>query len=136
MRKLVLLGIIFTLLLASCSKNLNPSIMVKYSEKEIVQLILKEYDKKAVSILAPIVKGRKGHYAELFRSIIKQGFLKARVDGEIIEIDRNTKLDRYKTHADSKTIETMNALNKVFDSILKIGWFKEWTEGAIDWLYH
>jgi len=73
-------------------------LMVKYSEKEIVQLILKEYDKKAVSILAPIVKGRKGHYAELFRSIIKQGFLKARVDGEIIEIDRNTKLDRYKTH--------------------------------------
>lgn len=72
--------------------------MVKYSEKDILNLISKDYQNKSVSILSPLIKGRKGHYAELFRSILKQGFLKARVDGEIIDIDRNTKLDRYKTH--------------------------------------
>jgi len=72
--------------------------MVKYSEKEVLQLILDTYEDKSVSILAPLIKGRKGHYAELFRSILKQGYLKARVDGEIIDVDRNTKLDRYKTH--------------------------------------
>jgi excinuclease ABC subunit A len=72
--------------------------MVKYSEKEILNLVLKDYDQKAISILAPIVKGRKGHYRELFRNILKQGFLRVRVDGKIIEIDRNLQLDRYKVH--------------------------------------
>ncbi len=82
--------------------------MVKYSEKEILNLILKDYNEKSVSILAPLVKGRKGHYAELFRSILKQGFLKARVDGEIIDIDRNTKLDRYKTHDIEIVVDRLN----------------------------
>ena len=72
--------------------------MVKYSDKEILNLVLEEYDNKAISILAPVVKGRKGHYRELFRNILKQGFLKVRVDGNIIDIDRNLQLDRYKVH--------------------------------------
>ncbi len=72
--------------------------MVKYSDKEILNLVLVEYDNKAISILAPVVKGRKGHYRELFRNILKQGFLKVRVDGNIIDIDRNLQLDRYKVH--------------------------------------
>ncbi|MBL1145860.1 MAG: excinuclease ABC subunit UvrA [Bacteroidetes bacterium] len=72
--------------------------MVKYSEKEILNLVLKDYDQKAITILAPIVKGRKGHYRELFKNILKQGFLRVRVDGKIIEIDRSLQLDRYKVH--------------------------------------
>ena len=72
--------------------------MIKYSDKEILKLILKDFNNKPISILAPIVKGRKGHYKELFKSILKQGFLKVRVDGEILEISRDMKLDRYKTH--------------------------------------
>lgn len=72
--------------------------MIKYSDKEILNLVMGEYDKKAISILAPIVKGRKGHYRELFRNILKQGFLKARIDGKIVDIDRNLQLDRYKVH--------------------------------------
>ncbi|MEQ8909210.1 MAG: excinuclease ABC subunit UvrA [Vicingaceae bacterium] len=72
--------------------------MVKYSDKEILQLVLEEFNGKPINILAPVVKGRKGHYRELFKSILKQGFLKVRVDGEIIEISRDLKLDRYKVH--------------------------------------
>lgn len=72
--------------------------MVKYSDKEILQLIIKTYQGKAINILSPVIKGRKGHYKELFKSILKQGFLKVRVDGEIIEITRDLMLDRYKTH--------------------------------------
>lgn len=72
--------------------------MVKYSDKEILQLVMNTYEDKAINILAPVIKGRKGHYKELFKSISKQGFLKVRVDGEIKEISRNMMLDRYKTH--------------------------------------
>lgn len=72
--------------------------MISYSDKEILNLVLSSYSKEKINILAPLVKGRKGHYRELFRSIIKQGFLRARIDGEIVEIDRNLQLDRYKVH--------------------------------------
>lgn len=72
--------------------------MVKYSEKEIIELILKEFEGQAVSILAPVVKARKGHYRELFSNILKQGFIRVRVDGKIEEISRNMQLDRYKIH--------------------------------------
>ncbi|MBL4709481.1 MAG: excinuclease ABC subunit UvrA [Flavobacteriales bacterium] len=72
--------------------------MIKYSDKEILKLISKDFNGKAVSFLAPVVKARKGHYKELFKTILKQGFLKVRVDGEILEITRNMQLDRYKTH--------------------------------------
>lgn len=72
--------------------------MVKYSDKDILDLVLKEFKNKPIIILSPVVKGRKGHYKELFKSILKQGFLRARVDGEIVEITRNMMLDRYKVH--------------------------------------
>ncbi len=72
--------------------------MVKYSDKEILNLILKEFEGKAITVLAPIVKARKGHYKELFKNILKQGFLKVRVDGVIVDIARNMQVDRYKTH--------------------------------------
>ena len=72
--------------------------MVKYSDKQIKNLIIKNYDQKRILVLAPIVRGRKGHYRELFQSIRKQGFLKVRVDGEIREIVSRMQLDRYKIH--------------------------------------
>jgi len=72
--------------------------MVRYTEQQIVELILQTYDNRQVMILAPSVKGRKGHYRELFEQIRKQGFLKVRIDGEIREITSGMQLDRYKVH--------------------------------------
>ncbi|NNJ81017.1 MAG: excinuclease ABC subunit UvrA, partial [Flavobacteriaceae bacterium] len=72
--------------------------MVSYSDEQIKQLIIKDFEGKKVSILAPVVRSRKGHYRELFEQIAKQGFLKVRVDGEIIDIVKGMRIDRYKTH--------------------------------------
>ncbi|MCO6500942.1 MAG: excinuclease ABC subunit UvrA [Vicingus serpentipes] len=72
--------------------------MIKYTSSQIVELILEKYANKKISLLSPIIQGRKGHYKELFNQILKQGFLKVRVDGEITSIIPNMQLDRYKTH--------------------------------------
>lgn len=72
--------------------------MVRYSDKKILELIYEKYNNKKTYILAPLVKGRKGHYKELFESIAKKGFLNVRVDGELKEIKFGMKLDRYKNH--------------------------------------
>ncbi len=72
--------------------------MVQYSEDQIIDLILDKYADKRISILAPLVKGRKGHYRELFEQIAKQGFVRVRVDGTIREIVPDMKVDRYKIH--------------------------------------
>ncbi|NLB25475.1 MAG: excinuclease ABC subunit UvrA, partial [Bacteroidales bacterium] len=72
--------------------------MVKYTEDKIIKLIVNEFSGKPVYILAPVVKGRKGHYRELFEQLRRKGFLNVRVDGELMEIKYNQKLDRYKNH--------------------------------------
>ncbi|MEO7087770.1 MAG: excinuclease ABC subunit UvrA [Bacteroidia bacterium] len=72
--------------------------MVRYSDEQILNLILEKFSGKIIFLLAPIVKGRKGHYRELFEHIRKMGFLRARVDGKIIELSGKTQLDRYKVH--------------------------------------
>lgn len=72
--------------------------MIRYSDDQIIDLILTTYEGKKVFLLAPVVKGRKGHYRELFEQIRKQGFLRARVDGEIVELTSRIQLDRYKVH--------------------------------------
>ena len=72
--------------------------MVSYSDEQIKQLILEDFKDKKVSVLAPVVRSRKGHYRELFEQIAKQGFVKVRVDGEIIDIVKGMRIDRYKTH--------------------------------------
>ena len=72
--------------------------MVKYTEEKIVDMILHDYADKAVYILAPLVRQRKGHYRELFESLRRKGYLYVRVDGEIKEIVRGMKTDRYKNH--------------------------------------
>jgi len=72
--------------------------MVKFSEAEIIQNIASQFKDKKINLLAPVVRGRKGHYRELFEEIRKKGFVKARVDGEIIELKPKYQVDRYKIH--------------------------------------
>jgi excinuclease ABC subunit A len=81
--------------------------MVSYSDEQIKELITKDFSEKRINILAPIIRARKGHYAELFQQIAKQGFLKVRVNGEIKDITVGMKLDRYKTHDIELVIDRM-----------------------------
>ena len=72
--------------------------MVKYTEEKVVEMILSEYADKRVYILSPVVRQRKGHYRELFESMRKKGYLHVRIDGELHELERGMKVDRYKNH--------------------------------------
>ena len=72
--------------------------MVKYTEEDVMRLLLEQYNGMRVYLLAPVVQSRKGHYRELFESIRKKGYLYARVDGEIVEVTEGMKVDRYKNH--------------------------------------
>lgn len=72
--------------------------MVRFSESQILQLIHDQFSLKKITVLSPVVKGRKGHYRELFEQIRKQGYRKVRIDGEIMEIETGMQLDRYKIH--------------------------------------
>ena len=72
--------------------------MVKYTEEQIIDLILQDYKGKPIFILAPLVKARKGHYRELFEQVRRKGFLYVRVDGEVQEVLHGMRLDRYKNH--------------------------------------
>ncbi|HEX8268411.1 MAG TPA: excinuclease ABC subunit UvrA [Flavobacterium sp.] len=72
--------------------------MVSYSDDQIRELIMRDFAGRRINILAPVIRARKGHYAELFQQIAKQGFLRVRINGDIREITAGMKLDRYKTH--------------------------------------
>ena len=72
--------------------------MIRYSDNQIIELILEKFQNKKIVILSPVVKGRKGHYRELFEQIKKWGYLRVRVDGEVIELTQKFQLDRYKVH--------------------------------------
>ncbi|RFN57948.1 excinuclease ABC subunit UvrA [Marixanthomonas ophiurae] len=72
--------------------------MVSYSDEQIKNLIIEEFNGKKISVLAPVIRSRKGHYRELFEQIAKQGFVKVRVDGEVKDIVKGMRTDRYKTH--------------------------------------
>ena len=72
--------------------------MVKYTEEKILELLLNDYDGKRIYILAPLVKGRKGHYKELFEQMMRKGYLNVRIDGEMCEMSRGMMLERYKNH--------------------------------------
>lgn len=89
------------LLFARASDAISPATgqpLVKYSEQQIIELIEDQYAGKDILVLAPLVKGRKGHYRELFEQMRRLGFLRARIDGELREISFGLQLDRYKTH--------------------------------------
>lgn len=95
--------------------------MVRYTDEQILELILKAYNGKKVLLLSPVVKGRKGHYRELFEQIRKQGFLRARVDGELIELTTRIQLDRYKVHDIEIVIDRIQVnpddRQRIFDSV-------------------
>ena len=81
--------------------------MVKYSDEGIVHMIEKEFKDKRIAILAPKIKGRKGHYRELFEQILRNGYTKVRVDGKIQDIVKGMRLDRYKIHDIEVVIDRM-----------------------------
>ena len=103
--------------------------MVSYSDAQIKALILSDFKDKKVSILAPIIRSRKGHYRELFEQIAKQGFLKVRVDGQVMDIVKGMKIDRYKIH----DIETVIDRLKISDDIDND---KRLTESIVTAMYH
>ena len=72
--------------------------MIKHTDDDMLQILKEEFDGKRIILMAPVIKGRKGHYRELFDQFRRQGFQRARVDGEILELDSEFKLDRYKVH--------------------------------------
>ena len=86
--------------------------MVSYSDEQIKELIKEDFKDQRINILAPVVRSRKGHYRELFESIAKQGFVKVRVDGEIRDIVKGMKIDRYKTHDIEIVIDRLQVSEK------------------------
>ncbi|MDE5759470.1 MAG: excinuclease ABC subunit UvrA, partial [Bacteroides sp.] len=86
--------------------------MVKYTEEQILDLILKDYKGKRIYILAPLVRSRKGHYKELFEQVRKKGYLYVRVDGEVREALPGMKLDRYKNHDVEVVIDKLVVADK------------------------
>lgn len=83
--------------------------MVHYSDQKITELIIDRFKGRKIALLAPLVKGRKGHYRELFATMIKKGYLYARVDGEIVELHPGMQLDRYKIHHIELVVDRMVA---------------------------
>tara|TARA_B100000989_G_scaffold145587_1_gene108512 strand:+ start:2339 stop:5161 length:2823 start_codon:yes stop_codon:yes gene_type:complete len=82
--------------------------MVKNTDEEIIKLICEKYINQRIIILAPIIRSRKGHYRDLFENFTKQGFSKVIVDGDILDIQRGMKLDRYKTHDISLVVDNLS----------------------------
>lgn len=91
--------------------------MVKYSDEQILELILEKYIGKKIYILSPVVRNRKGHYKELFEQIRKKGYLNVRVDGEIREIIQGMRVDRYKNHSIEILIDKLVVSNKFEDKL-------------------
>ena len=89
----------------SYSSNLK---MVKNTDEEIIKLICEKFLNQRIIILAPIIRSRKGHYRDLFENFTKQGFSKVIVDGDIVDIKRGMKLDRYKTHDISLVVDNLS----------------------------
>ena len=86
--------------------------MVKYTEEKVIQMILERYANKRIYILAPLVHQRKGHYRELFESMRRKGYLYMRVDGEVTEITRGMKVDRYKNHNIEVVVDKLKVQGK------------------------
>ncbi|MDD2299618.1 MAG: excinuclease ABC subunit UvrA [Fermentimonas sp.] len=91
--------------------------MVKYTDEQILELILEKYIGKKIYILAPVVRNRKGHYKELFEQIRKKGYLNVRVDGDIREIIPGMKVDRYKNHNIEILVDKLVVSNKFADKL-------------------
>ena len=98
------------LLYARASRAYSPLTgeeMVHYTDEQIIALIEENFAGHKIALLAPVVKGRKGHYRELFEGFVKRGYLHARIDGEVVEMSAGLKLDRYKTHTIELVIDRL-----------------------------
>jgi excinuclease ABC subunit A len=93
--------------------------MVKYTEEKVLDMIMHDYAGKAIYILAPLVRSRKGHYRELFESMRRKGYLNIRVDGELLEITRGMKVDRYKNHDIEVVIDKLKPGAEATDRLKK-----------------
>ncbi len=93
--------------------------MVKYTEEKVLEMIMNDYAGKAIYILAPLVRSRKGHYRELFESMRRKGYLNIRVDGEMQEITRGMKVDRYKNHDIEVVIDKLKPGGEATDRLKK-----------------
>lgn len=90
--------------------------MVKYTEERVVDMILNDYHGRAIYLLAPLVRNRKGHYRELFEQMRRKGYLNIRVDGEVLELTRGMKVDRYKNHNIEVVIDKMKLSDTKLDN--------------------
>lgn len=113
------------LLYARASKAYSPATgleMIRYSDEQIVSLIMEEYRERRSLLLSPLIKGRKGHYKELFEGLVRKGFLQVRVDGQVYDLASVKPLDRYKSHfielVVDKLIPTPQGEKRVRDSVL------------------
>jgi excinuclease ABC subunit A len=102
--------------------------MVQYTDEQIVDLIIKQFEGRKIALLAPLVKGRKGHYREVFEQVRKQGYTKVRVDGEIRELEFGMRLDRYKVHDIEVVVDRLKVkadsrerLKKTLDVVMQTG---------------
>ena len=86
--------------------------MVKYTEEQILDLILESFENKKIYLLAPVVRGRKGHYRELFEQIRKSGYIYVRIDGEISELVQGMRVDRYRNHDIEVVVDRLTAREK------------------------
>ncbi len=108
------------LLYARASRAYSPQTgeeMVHYTDERIVELILEGFAGRKIALMAPIVQGRKGHYRELFDSLVKKGYLYARIDGEIREFSAGMRLDRYKIHTIDLVIDRLVVGEEVRDRL-------------------
>jgi excinuclease ABC subunit A len=93
--------------------------MIHYTDAQILELITSGFDGRRIALLAPIVRGRKGHYRELFESLAKKGYVYARIDGQMSEFTAGMRLDRYKTHNIDLVIDRMTASADASDRLRK-----------------
>lgn len=111
--------------------------MVKYSDEQIVELILAKYKGKKISVLAPKIKGRKGHYRELFEQILKMGFSKVFIDGVVVNITPGMQVDRYKIHDISIVVDRLHIEGidpkRVYDSVVTAMKYGEKTISILDY---
>ncbi len=109
------------LLFARASRAYSPITgerMVHYTDERIAQLIVESFAGRKIALMAPVVKGRKGHYRELFESLAKKGYLYARIDGEIREFQAGMRLDRYKTHTIDLVVDRLRVTEDARDRIM------------------
>ncbi len=110
------------LLFARASRAYSPNSgeeMVHYTDEQVTKLIIENYGGRKIAMLSPIIKGRKGHYRELFETLRKKGYLYARIDGQMVEFSSGLKLDRYKTHYIDLVVDRLKVDREDSDRVLK-----------------